>query len=90
MWSVQCDAIPPIFGIGISSKIFYVNGLDMKVQVSETDCISGIQPNFGGLTILGDVWMKNVISVFDVGAERMRFAARQYYNLTGEVVRAST
>ncbi|KAI7462174.1 NAD(P)-binding protein [Hortaea werneckii] len=90
VWAVQCDAIPPIFGIGIASKIFYVNGLDMKVQVSETDCISGIQPNFGGLTILGDVWMKNVISVFDIGAERMQFAARQYYNLTGEVVRAST
>ncbi|KAI6839594.1 acid protease [Hortaea werneckii] len=91
VWAVQCDAVPPVFGVGISSKIFYVNGLDMKVQVSETDCISGIQPNFGGLTILGDVWMKNVISVFDVGAERMQFAARQYYNLTGEaVVRAST
>ncbi|KAI7146712.1 acid protease [Hortaea werneckii] len=91
VWAVQCDAVPPVFGVGISSKIFYVDGLDMKVQVSEPDCISGIQPNFGGLTILGDVWMKNVISVFDVGAERMQFAARQYYNLTGEaVVRAST
>jgi Eukaryotic aspartyl protease len=29
--------------------------------------------------ILGDAFLKNVVSVFDVGAAEMRFAAREFY-----------
>ena len=79
---VSCNARPPLFGVSISKKIFFVNAADMIIQRSQTDCISGIQPDHGGLTILGDVWMKNVLAVFDVGASRMRFAAREYSGLT--------
>ena len=79
---VACDAIPPVFGIGIGKKIFYVNPLDMIVPSAEGQCISGVQPNNGGLTLLGDVWMKNVLVVHDIGAEMMRFASREYYGLT--------
>lgn len=90
VWQVECNATAPVFGVGIGSKIFYVNALDLILQTSETECISGVQPNFGGLTILGDVWMKNVISVFDIGAEQMRFAARQYYGSTVQSKTANT
>ena len=87
---VSCAAIPPIFGVGIGNKIFYVNGADLILPSNGGRCISGVQPNNGGLSILGDVWMKNVISVFDIGAEMMRFSAREYYGLTGTSVRAHT
>lgn len=81
-WYVSCNATAPIFGVSISQKIFFVNGEDLVVPSSDNECISGVQRNNGGLAILGDVWMKNVISVFDIGAEMMRFSAREYYNLT--------
>ena len=87
---VSCTAQPPVFGVSIGKKIFYVNGLDMIVPSSEGQCISGVQPNNGGLTILGDVWMKNVISVFDIGAEQMRFASREYYGLTTTSIPSTT
>ena len=76
---VSCSAKPPVFGVSINKKIFFVNAADMIIPRSQTECISGIQPNYGGLTILGDVWMKNVLAVFDIGAAMMRFAAREYY-----------
>lgn len=87
---VSCDANPPLFGVSIRKKIFFVNGLDMIVPAAEGRCLSGVQPNNGGLTILGDVWMKNVLAVFDIGAEQMRFASRQYYGLTSISKPAST
>lgn len=87
---VNCTATPPTFGVAVGTKIFYVNAADMIVYSSATECISGVQPKNGGLTILGDVWMKNVISVFDIGAEMMRFAAREFYNLTDSPIRATT
>lgn len=46
-------------------------------------CISGIDD--GGsdaeedVYILGDVFQKNVVTVFDIGAGVLRFAAREYY-----------
>ncbi|KAK5125051.1 hypothetical protein LTR85_001242 [Meristemomyces frigidus] len=91
VWLVDCDAKPPVFGVGVGGKIFYVNPLDLVLQYSETQCISGIQPQFDSqFSVMGDVWMKNVIAVFDIGAEQMRFAARQYYGLTAQSKAANT
>lgn len=81
-WEVDCDAIPPTFGVSIGQKVFYVNGGDMILQNGPSTCISGVQANLGGLTILGDVWMKSVLCVFDLGAEMMRFAAREFYGMS--------
>ena len=80
-WHVDCDATPPVFGVSVSKKIFFVNPLDLIIQSGPDTCISGVQSNNGGLTILGDVWMKNVISVFDIGAAMCRFAAREFYSM---------
>lgn len=77
---VQCNATAPVFGVGIDNKIFYVNAADMVTQITDNLCVMGVQPNLGGLNILGGTFMKNVISVFDIGAEQMRFAARQFYS----------
>lgn len=87
---VSCTAQPPVFGVCIGKKVFYVNGLDMIVPANEGQCLSGVQPNNNGLTILGDVWMKNVLAVFDIGAETMRFAARSTYGMTSVSKPATT
>lgn len=78
---VDCDAKAPIFGVSIAKKIFWVNSADMIIALGEGTCVLGVQPNSGGLNILGAVFMKNVISVFDIGAEEMRFAARQFSSI---------
>ena len=42
-------------------------------------CLSGIQDDGGSFGILGDVFLKNVLAVYDIGASEMRFAARENY-----------
>lgn len=77
-WFVECDAVPPVFGAVVGKKVFYVNPADMVVNTGGGQCISGVQPDMGGLSILGDTWLRNVLAVFDVGAGEMRFAAREF------------
>lgn len=76
---VDCNATAPVFGVCIEEKIFYINAEDMIVHIDENVCVPGVQPNLGGLNILGLSFMKNVLVVFDIGAEQLRFAARQFY-----------
>lgn len=81
-FEVACNAIPPLFGVSIGGKIFNTNPDDMVLQYDVDLCISGVQGNGGGLWILGDVWMKSVLCVFDVGAGIMGFAGRMNYGLS--------
>jgi hypothetical protein len=77
---VQCFARAPKFGVIIGKQIFYINALDMVLPSGNGTCISGVDDaGTGGLSILGDVFLKNVLAVFDVGASEMRFAAREFY-----------
>lgn len=80
-WFVACDSKAPVFGVGVGKKIFYVNALDLIVEVYTNICVTGIQSNGGGLSILGGTWMKNVLAVFDIDGGQMQFAARQFYDL---------
>lgn len=41
-------------------------------------CLIGPQDGGSGPYILGDTFMNNVISVFDIGASEIRFAAHNY------------
>jgi aspergillopepsin I len=87
VYRVECDAKSPVFGVSIAGKIFFVNPVDMIVNLGTDEngvgfCVMGVQPNLGGLSILGGVFMKNVLSVFDVGSQEMRFSARQFYQLS--------
>ncbi|KAI9648144.1 hypothetical protein NHQ30_002776 [Ciborinia camelliae] len=85
---VSCTATPPVFSIKIGGTVFYTNPLDMILPAGTDDdgnevCITGI--NDGGsdesedLYILGDTFQKNVVTVFDVGAGVLQFAARENY-----------
>lgn len=77
-----CNASVPSLGIQINGTVFYISEADMLMQSymdSDTGyCLTGPQDGGTGPYILGDTFMNNVISVFDIGASEMRFAAHYY------------
>lgn len=83
---VQCNATAPPLGITIGGETFYVNPADLIFNADPPNqdlCYSGVQDGGSLLTesifILGDVFQKNVLSVFDVGNLQMSFSPRMYY-----------
>jgi hypothetical protein len=82
---VACNATVPLFGVVVSSKVFYMNRLDLIIDTEYGFCIMGVQDNNGGLTIVGDVFMRNVLTVFDVGAAQVRFSARECQLTNGTI-----
>ena len=76
---VDCDAKAPTFGVVIGGATFYINALDLVVYNGGGPCVSGIQDAGDSFGILGDVFLKNVLAVYDVGASAMVFAARETY-----------
>lgn len=82
VYTVACNAKPPVFGVVVQKKLLYVNPIDMVIQAGGGLCVSGVQGDGGGYTILGDVFMRNVLTVFDLGAAEVRFSAREFDNAT--------
>jgi len=88
VYYVDCNAKKPALDILIAGTRFDTNPLDL-ILLAGTDengndiCISGVDDGGSDPTedvyILGDTFQKNVISVFDIGAAEMRFAAREHY-----------
>ena len=76
VYLVDCSAKPPRFGVNIASETFMVNSEDLILETGRGDCMSGINNARTSQAILGDVFLKNVLAVFDVGRGEMRFAAR--------------
>lgn len=76
---VSCSAKAPEFGVRIASETFFINSADLILDAGDGTCLSGVNDAGDSLSILGDVFLKNVLAVFDVGASEMRFAAREYY-----------
>jgi hypothetical protein len=85
LYEVACNATVPLFGVVVSSKVFYINRLDLIIDTGYGFCIMGVQDNNGGLTIVGDVFMRNVLTVFDVGAAQVRFSARECQLTNGTI-----
>lgn len=81
VYTVSCTATIPIFGVAIGSKVFYVNSADLLIEEEPGLCVMGVQASSGGMNILGDAFLRNVLAVFDVGAAEMRFAAREFTGL---------
>jgi hypothetical protein len=76
---VHCNASAPRFGVTIDGHTFWVDPRDLiqDAGVGDRICMSGIQPGSDGVSVVGDVFLKSVLAVFDVGAGEMRFAARK-------------
>lgn len=82
IYFVNCTAKPPPFAVRIDEYSFDINPMDLVVDAGYGLCASGVQSagNIEGQpSILGDVFLKNVLAVFDVGAEKMSFASRVWY-----------
>ncbi|MCJ1224429.1 hypothetical protein MMC12_001074 [Toensbergia leucococca] len=75
---VDCNAKAPELGVQIGGEVFFISPLDLILN-SEGSCFTGVDDGGDGPYILGDVFLKNVVAVFDVGASEMRFAAREFY-----------
>jgi len=76
---VDCDATAPAFGVVIGGATFNINPLDLILYNGGGPCLSGIQDAGDSFGILGDVFLKNVLAVYDIGASAMVFAAREDY-----------
>lgn len=78
MFVSECDATPPDFAITVGGKDFKINAKEMILQNSLKSpagaCVSGIQSTGSDIALLGDVFLKNVIAVFDLGKEELSFA----------------
>ncbi|KAG9571630.1 hypothetical protein KCU71_g151, partial [Aureobasidium melanogenum] len=77
LYIVACNATVPLFGVTISKKVFYINPLDLIIDTGEGFCVTGVQDVGAGMAIIGDTFMRNVLTVFDVGAAQVRFSARE-------------
>jgi hypothetical protein len=78
---VDCDARTPELGIILDGRTFWHRSPDDLIYRGEGNfCYSSVAPTGEGdglaLNFLGDAFLRNVISVFDIGKQEMRFAAR--------------
>ncbi len=73
IYFVSCDAIAPRIAFLIGEASFSVNRVDLVVMSQNGKCVSGIQAAPpGSVNILGEVFLKNVLAVFDWGERQMQ------------------
>ena len=77
-----CDSVPPVVGIVIEDKTFYINPAHLILQdlidPMSGFCAVAITTGGSGPYILGDVFLESVVAVFDVGGAQMRFYSRYF------------
>ncbi|KAL8869844.1 MAG: hypothetical protein Q9174_003965 [Haloplaca sp. 1 TL-2023] len=79
-YDVGCDATVPKLGFQIGGHTFYINPKDLIIKKQNGGCVSGITNSaIGRPGVFGDVFLRNVLAVFDVGAGQMRFSGRENY-----------
>ncbi|KAL8733212.1 MAG: hypothetical protein Q9166_002229 [cf. Caloplaca sp. 2 TL-2023] len=80
-YDVDCNAKAPDLAIKIGGQTFHINPKDLiiKDENGSGACFTGITASYNRLAVLGDVFLKNVVAVFDIGHREMRFAARESY-----------
>ena len=80
---VKCDATPPLLSIVIEGTPFMIQPQDLinkeLVHPLTEECITTVGDGGPeGPWVLGDVFLKNVLAVFDYGHGQMRFYSRTY------------
>lgn len=80
IFSVDCSARAPSLGVVIGGRSFWTDARDIIVPLGDGTCISGVGATYEALGVtlhfLGVTFLKGVVSVFDLGEEQMKFAAR--------------
>lgn len=75
-----CNASVPSMGIKIGGQVLNISAIDMLIQDQQRFatpagmCLVGVQDGGTGPFTLGDTFMNNVLTVFDIGATQMHFA----------------
>ncbi|QSZ35454.1 hypothetical protein DSL72_008324 [Monilinia vaccinii-corymbosi] len=81
-YSVPCNASAPYFAVVIGGVRFPIDPRDM-IQDDNTGtggCVAGVNNGDpSNFYTLGDVFLKNVLVVFDVGASQLKFRSRGFY-----------
>ncbi|WXC61307.1 hypothetical protein SNK03_007184 [Fusarium graminearum] len=76
----DCKAVPPHFAVIISGVRFWINPADLIYEElkdpSNEKCALAISTGKSGPYVLGDVFLQNVVAVFDVGGAEMRFYSK--------------
>ncbi|KAK4197002.1 aspartic peptidase domain-containing protein [Triangularia verruculosa] len=79
----DCNAISPLVAVILNGVKYYINPQDMlyrnMVDPISGLCMTGIASGGAGPYILGDVFMQNALSIFDIGQAKMRFIPRDKY-----------
>lgn len=78
-----CDAIPPRVAVVIDGQPFWLSPRDLILREAQSPltgmCMTTVGDGGTGPYVLGDVFLKNVLAVFDVDDAVMQFAAREKY-----------
>lgn len=79
--TIYCSAKAPELRIEIGGQTFFINGKDM---LQDLGLRNGVWVSAGAdageiVYILGSMFLKNVLAIFDVGGNAIRFAARESY-----------
>ncbi|KAI0533931.1 aspartic peptidase domain-containing protein [Xylaria digitata] len=79
-YAVSCRAVAPSFGITIAGTTVSQSSNDMIFQLPSGSRMSTIKRSAASegiaLNFLGGSWLQNVVAVFDIGKDEMRFAPR--------------
>jgi len=75
-WSIPCDAQPSV-SVTVGGQSFDISPSSFVLQEGSDSCIGGLSYNdelAGQFWILGDVFLQNVYTAFDVGNSQVGFA----------------
>ncbi|KAF2624518.1 acid protease [Macroventuria anomochaeta] len=85
---VNCAAVAPRVDVTVGGKTSFISTNDLMNRGSgavggvaaggsSTQCVLAIARTAGGVAMLGDSWMKNVLVVFDLGGTRLGLLGRR-------------
>ena len=88
MYWAPCNSTVPQFGVTIGGKTFFLDPSNLlQKEVTQTRSYEGLQVDLcliglmdtipNGPYILGDMFLNNLVTVFDVGNSEMRFYKRK-------------
>jgi len=78
-FTVNCNATAPAFSVVIGGVDFNVTAADLILPADDTDCITGFSIGGNDSLILGDTFLHNVVSTFDLGSNKVTLSERVPY-----------
>lgn len=78
-----CDAVTPRVAVVIDGTPFYLNARDLIFRTMPDEvtglCMTAFHDGETGPFVLGGVFLKNVLAVFDIGENVFQLASRMRY-----------